>query len=196
MIFATISGLRWYLDGGLNQIENYFGDIPNVRLINAWGHPDITLEEIAVRLSIKDKGEIVLGGLSRDAYDYPKYVPIIEIAGYTFTSYSCRDGLRLSYDINIGNTSIFRRLLKKEFNKPIDVINSYDDILSIIDALPKYPKAFHYYSGQDSTDEFIFIKKRKSRDLDPLFYLAVNDSSEIELLKSFDWKHRECIDQY
>ena len=56
----------------LNQIRDDLNSIENVEVVDIWGHKDITLEEISARLRIKDKGEIVLYGLSEDAFNYPK----------------------------------------------------------------------------------------------------------------------------
>jgi hypothetical protein len=167
----------------------------NLKLINALGQSDgLCTKHIACRLSIKGKGEIVLGDLSKDVYDYPDFVSIIEIGDYSFRSYWCNGALSSKDCINIGSNSIFRQILGKEFNHPFDVINSYDDIFSLIDTLPQFPEAFHDV-GQDGLETFIFKQKKKNRDIE-FFTLAYDDKKVIELLKSFNWNCRECIDIY
>ena len=56
----------------IHQIENRLNEIENTEVVNIWGNKDVTLEDISVRLRIKDKGELVLPGISQDNFNYPK----------------------------------------------------------------------------------------------------------------------------
>ena len=60
-------------------MKNKLNNIPNVEVIDIWGHEDITLEEITARLRVCDTNEIVMANLSKDVFNYPEDVFINEI---------------------------------------------------------------------------------------------------------------------
>ena len=70
----------------LRNMKNKLNNIPNVEVIDIWGHKDITLEEITARLRVCDTNEIVMANLSKDVFNYPEDVFINEINGYSFIS--------------------------------------------------------------------------------------------------------------
>ena len=71
----------------LRNMKNKLNNIPNVEVIDIWGHKDITLEEITARLRVCDTNEIVMANLSKDVFNYPEDVFINEINGYSFIVY-------------------------------------------------------------------------------------------------------------
>ena len=48
----------------LFKIKYKLSNINDVEVLKIWGHDDITLEEIAAKILIKNKGQIVLNNLS------------------------------------------------------------------------------------------------------------------------------------
>ena len=85
----------------MNQIKDELNNLENVEVVNIWGHRDITLEEISARIRIEGKGEVVLANLSSDVFNYPNSVKILEIGGYSFTSFSWNGGVGPSINIGI-----------------------------------------------------------------------------------------------
>lgn len=99
----------------LRTIKANLNSIEGVKVINIGGNDDVTLEEICARIRINDSVQMVLGELSKDAYNYPNDVYIYEINGISM------NGQR----INIGIGSSFYRKYKIVFNSPEDVIRNY-----------------------------------------------------------------------
>lgn len=171
----------------MNQIKDDLNKIENVEVLEIWGHEDITLEEISTRLRIKDKGEIVLYGLSEDSFNYPKNIQILEIGGYSFTTFSCNGGVGSS--INIGNESKLFPLINKEFNTVKDVVANYDYILKKIENLQKSPE-INYFKSEKS-EEYILVHNKKSIDQDPIFNL-VGVESLFDYAKKLKWNNPNC----
>lgn len=171
----------------MNQIKKDLNKIENVEVLEIWGHEDITLEEISTRLRIKDKGEIVLYGLSKDAFNYPKNIQITEIGGYSFTTFSCNG--EIGSNINIGNESELFLLINKEFKTVKDVVENYDLILEKIKNLKKSPE-INYFESQNS-ENYILVHNKKSVDQDPIFNL-VGIESLFDYAKTLTWNNPNC----
>lgn len=171
----------------MNQIKKDLNKIENVEVLEIWGHEDITLEEISTRLRIKDKGEIVLYGLSKDTFNYPKNIQITEIGGYSFTTFSCNGGI--GSNINIGNESELFPLINKKFKTVKDVVENYDFILEKIKNLKKSPE-INYFESQNS-ENYILVHNKKSVDQDPIFNL-VGIESLFDYAKTLKWNNPNC----
>jgi hypothetical protein len=165
----------------MNQIKKELNELENVEVVNIWGHRDITLEEISARLKINGKGEIVLYGLSADSFKYPNRVPIIEIGGHSFTSFSCNGGI--GSGIDIGTKGELGHLFDIEFNSVKDVIDNYDIILDIIS---NFSPDGNYFWTEGMVEEYIFVHKEQSVDQDPVFNL-VGVFSLAEFARTLEW---------
>lgn len=172
----------------MNQIKKDLNKIENVEVLEIWGHEDVTLEEISARLKIKNKGEIVLYGLSEDAYDYPKNIPITEIGGYSFTIFSCDGGI--GSDINIGTAGEIFPLINREFNTVKDIVENYDFILQKIENLKKSPEKNHFKTN--NSEYYILVHRKKSKDQDPIFSL-VGIQSFFDYAKTLKWDKPDCF---
>lgn len=171
----------------MNQIKNDLNKIENVEVLQIWGHDDITLEEISARIKIKDKGEIVLNNLSKDVYNYPKRIPISEIGGFSFTTFSCAGGIGSSIDMGTGGE--LYDLTKIEFKTVKDVIENYDLILEKIQNLKKSPEINHFETQTD--ENYILIHNKKSIDQDPIYNL-IGIESLFDYAKKLKWNNPNC----
>ncbi|WP_333852908.1 hypothetical protein [Epilithonimonas sp.] len=171
----------------MNHIKEDLNKIENVEVIEIWGHEDVTLEEVSTRLRIKNKGEIVLYGLSKDVFNYPENIQVTEIGGYSFTTFSCNGGI--GSNINIGNESELFPLINKEFKTVKDVIENYDFILEKIKNLKKSPE-INYFESQNS-ENYILVHNKKSVDQDPIFNL-VGVESLFDYAKTLKWNNPNC----
>jgi hypothetical protein len=171
----------------LNQIKNDLNAIENVEVIDIWGHKDITLEEISARLRVKGKGEIVLYGLSKDAFNYPNRVPVIEIGNYSFTWFSCNGGIGPIIDIGIKDELGY--LFKREFKSVKDVIENYDLILETVETLKMSPELNHIET--DNSESYLLIENKKTKDQDPFFNL-VGIENKFEFARTLTWNRPDC----
>ena len=171
----------------MNQIKKDLNKISNVKVLKIWGHEDVTLEEVSTRLKIKNKGEIVLYGLSEDVFNYPENVFVSEIGGYSFTVFFC-DG-SISSNLNIGTGGEIFPLINKEFKTVEDVVTNYDFILMKIEGLKKYPEINHFKT--ENSEYYISIHCIKSVDQDPICNL-VDVESPFEYAKKLKWNNSDC----
>ena len=171
----------------MNQIKNDLNKIENVEVLKIWGHEDLTLEEVSTRLKIKNKGEIVLYGLSEDAFNYPNNIPITEIGGYSFTIFSCNG--EIGSNINIGKEGEIFPLINREFKTVKDVIENYDFILQKIENLKKTPEINHFETR--NSEYYILVHQKKSKDQDPIFNL-LGVESLFDYAKKLKWDNTNC----
>lgn len=171
----------------MNTIKKDLNKIENVEVVNIWGQDDVTLEEVSVRLRIKDKGEIVLNGLSKDVFNYPKDIFVSEIGGYSFDNFSCEGGV--GKNINIGTNSQLHHLFKKEFKTVSDVVVNYDFIFKTIESFQKSPKINHFETA--NSESYILVHDKKSTDNDPIYELkGVEDS--FAYAEKLQWNKSNC----
>jgi hypothetical protein len=171
----------------MNQIKKDLNKIENVEVLQIWGHEDVTLEEVSARLEIKNKGKIVLYGLSKDAFNYPQNIPITEIGGYSFTTFSCNGGI--GSNINVGTKSEIFPLIKREFKTVKDVVGNYDYILGKIEKLKKSPEINHFET--EKSEYYILVHKKNSIDQDPIFNL-VGIESLFDYAEKLKWNNPNC----
>jgi hypothetical protein len=81
---GIIMWMRWGYYDELNESKTGLNKIRCVQVAKIWGHDDLTLEEISVRILAKDKGEIVLNDLNKNDNDNPANVYVTACAGYSF----------------------------------------------------------------------------------------------------------------
>jgi hypothetical protein len=173
----------------MNQIKAELNKIENVEVVNIWGHHDITLEEISARLRIEGKGEIVLNNLSSDVFNYPVRVPLTEIGGYTFTSFSHIGGIGSTIDIGTrgreGGIPI-----EKEFETVKDVVDNYDMIYEMVKNLKMAPEINHFET--EKYESYLFVYKEKSTDQDPIFNL-LGVGNLFEFAKTLKWNRKDSF---
>jgi hypothetical protein len=177
---------HFFYEREMNQIKDKLNRIENVEVVNIWGHKDITLEEITARLKIDTKGEIVLYGLSKDAFNYPKSVSVSEIGGYSFTWFSCNGGI--GSNINIGQESEIGRRLGIQFNSVKDVVENYDKILNVIDSLKQSPDLNYFIS--ENSESYLLVEWKSSKDQDPIFNL-LGIENKFEFAKTLKWTRED-----
>mgnify|MGYP001372962846 CR=1 FL=1 len=178
---------NFFYNKEMNQIRDQLNELENVEVINIWGHKDITLEEITARLKIDNKGEIVLYGLSKDVFNYPKSVSVSEIGGYSFTWFSCNGGI--GSNINIGLESEIGKKIGLQFNSVRDVVENYDKILNVIDSLKQSPNLNHFISV--NSESYLLVERKNSKDQDPIFNLLGIDN-KFEFAKTLKWTREDC----
>lgn len=188
--FATVYyGYAFYYNRELRQIKNRLTEIENVEVQSIWGHEDLTLEEIAARIYIKNKGEIVVQNLSKDVYNYPNNVIISEIGGLSFTRYSCENSIGVGSMIDIGKGTFLGKRIGKEFKTVKDVIENYDLIIQTLQNLEQSPK-FNYFDDQ-TKEEYLLIQLKKAKDQDPIYNLfGVEDA--FEFAGTLEWRNCDC----
>lgn len=184
-LFGQTKPSKYYNE--LNNIKKDLNEIENVEVLNIWGHEDVTLEEISARLEIKDKGEIVLNGLSKDSFDYPKSIPITEIGGYSFSVFTCSGGV--GHSINIGSESEFFSKLNREYHSVKDIVENYDLIFKLVDSLKISPEINHFDTG--NSEHYILVEKKKSIDRDPIFNLF-GAQKLFEFAEQLKWNNPKC----
>lgn len=176
----------FFYEREMNQIRDQLNEIENAEVINIWGHKDITLEEVSARLRIKDKGEIVLNGLS-EAFNYPKSVPITEIGGYSFTRFSCYSGI--GSGIDVGSESELGKLIGKKFYSVKDIIDNYERIINVVTSLKQSPELNHFENS--NSENYLLVEKENSTD--PLYNL-VGIESKFEFARTLKW-NRSLLQQ-
>ena len=170
----------------MNEIKDNLNEIENVELINIWGNEDVTLENISARILVKNKGEIVLHGLSEDSFKYPKRIPI-EIEGYSFISFSCNGGIGSTADIGTDNE--LGNIIGKEFHTVEEIVKNYDIIISKIETLKLFPEINHFET--ENNESYLLIRKVNTNDIDPTFNL--NDlKSKFDFAKTLKWNRVDC----
>ncbi|MEP5338569.1 MAG: hypothetical protein ABJL44_03670 [Algibacter sp.] len=173
----------------LNQIKKELNQLENIEVVNIWGHEDMTMTQISVRLKIENKGEIVLYGLSKDSFNYPKKVIMTEIGGYTFTSFFCNGRMSIGQSIDIGQHGELGELINMEFKTVKDVVDNYDLILESVKTLKMSPEINHFDTKK--SESYLLIKNKKSIDQDPLFNL-VGIEKKAEFARTLQWNNPNC----
>ena len=130
-----------------------------------------------------------MGNLSKDVFNYPESVDIIEIGGNSFKWYCC-SGNSIGWTLDIGTKGPLYDKLRISFNSPEDVIKNYDKIKAVIDSIPEWPKLAHYISKDKTREEYIGVVNKKSKDVDKLFFLIGVDD-EFEFAKKLKWNIKE-----
>lgn len=169
----------------LRNMKNKLNNIPNVEVIDIWGHKDITLEEITARLRVCDTNEIVMANLSKDVFNYPEDVFINEINGYSFIVYQADCGY-----FNLGTKSPLHKDFGLTFYSPEDVIQNIDSIYNFVKSLKVYPKINYFCDTTAKTEMYLHVINEKSKDVDPLFSLF-NIKEKIEFANTLEWKYRQ-----
>ena len=169
----------------LRNMKNKLNNIPNVEVIDIWGHKDITLEEITARLRVCDTNEIVMANLSKDVFNYPEDVFINEINGYSFIVYQADLGY-----FNLGTKSPLHKDFGLTFYSPEDVIQNIDSIYNFVKSLKVYPEINYFCDTTAKTEMYLHVINEKSKDVDPLFSLF-NIKEKIEFANTLEWKYRQ-----
>ncbi len=185
VLFTPYLFTKFIYEREMNQIESKLNSIENVEVFNIWGNRDITLEDISVRVKIKDKGELVLSGISQDNFNYPNIVPITEIGGYTFTSFDSNGGIGSGIDIG---TNKFGQLLNIEFNSVNKVIKNYDIILNFVKNLKIYPEINYFETS--NFESYLLVKQQTSIDQNPILILS-GIENKFKFAKTLKWNRSD-----
>ena len=179
--------VKFIYEAEMNDIEDSLNKIDKVKVINIWGHQDVTLEEISARVKIAGKGELVLYDISSYKFSYPKSVNIHEIGNYSFTWFSCDGGI--GPGIDIGTESPLGKMCGVNFKTPKDVINNYDLILKVIKQLKVSPELNHFET--EDNEFYLLVENKVTEDKDPIFNL-VGIENEFEFAKTLKWNRDDC----
>lgn len=190
LIAISILAYNFFYYKELREIRDELQKIKNVEVINIWGSDDITLEEISARIKINNKYEIVLGGLSKDVYNYPETIYISEINGYSFTNYDCSGVIGIGNSIDIGSKTEIGKKIGVEFNSPTDIVSNIELISNFIDNLKKSPELNYFQTGNN--ESYILVEKKKTEDNDPLLVLENIEDKSFEFAKKLKWKNKNC----
>jgi len=173
----------------MNQIKNDLNKIENVEVLNIGGYGDFGLDVVSARVRIKNKGEIVLHGLNKDVFSYPKRILINEIGEYSFKTFQCNGKYKSSgSQIDIGTESALFPLINKEFKTSKDVIENYDLILEKIKSLKKSPEINHFETK--NSELYILVSNKKNLNQDSIFKLIGKEMIDYE--QKLKWKNSNC----
>lgn len=158
----------------------------NIELVNLWGHRDWGLEEVSARIKVKNKGEIVLYGISDDVYNYPNSVIIIEIGNLSFAkAKNCNGNFSYGNCIDIGKNTYLGHRLGIVFNSIQDVVDHYDSIVNFFKTFKQYPQVNYYIENNNET--FLIVFNKKSCDVDHL--VSLFDNSFYNYIQTLPWKN-------
>ncbi len=162
----------------------------NIEVIKLWGHRDWMYEEVSARLKVKNKGEIVLYGISDDVFNYPYSVVLYEIDGFSFIKAIKNNNNTITYSscIKIGKNSYLGKRLGLTFYTIQDVIDHYDSIANFFKTFKRYPE--YNYFLEDNQETFLFIFNQKSCDVDNI--LDLFDTPIYDYLKTLPWQNNSC----
>lgn len=179
---AVLAYLRLTYYNEMRAIEKKLNAMQGVEVVNIWGHDDITLEEVTARLRIHDRGELVLYGLSRDVFNYPKTVWVSEIGGFSFEVFHTNS---IGSTIDIGTEGCFGKFFPFTFTTEVDVIRHYDEILQIVRSWPVWPELLHFVSDQGQ-ETFLAVLPMAKKDQDPIYDL-LGAKSLFEFKNTLPW---------
>lgn len=186
LIIALFVYFKIFYVQEMNEIKDNLNKIENVEVIYIGGNEDVTLENISARILIKNKGEIVLHGLSKDSFKYPKKVPI-EIGGYSFISFFCNGGISSTIDIGVDNE--FGNIIGEEFNSVEEIVKNYDIIISKIETLKLFPDINHFET--ENNESYLIVRKEENNNIDPAFKLN-GLKSKFDFAKTLKWNRDNC----
>ena len=147
-----------YYKDDMNHIEEKLNDIPDVEVIDIYGYMmDYYIKNVHVRVSIKDKGTILLSYVDKAQHNYPRSVRIEEVNGYKFDTYQWYNGgdFDIGSYIDIGEKDL-GEVIGLTFNSVEVVINNFDSISSFVDHLKPFPELTHF---KTSTSD-VYISKQ------------------------------------
>lgn len=180
---------NFFYETELNKIKAELSKIEGASVLDIWGYRDLTLEEVAARIYIEDKGEIILRNLSSDVYDYPNQVWIEEIGGFSFKQIYCSESLGFGDLLDISKNSEVGKLIGVDFNSPREVIENYDKILEVIKSLKRVPK-LNYYEHENH-EKYLMVIQNESTDIRPL-YDSINVKNLADFGRTLKWKKSIC----
>ena len=170
-IWYSFIGPGYYAE--FNDIKTSFSDMEGVALIDAWGHEDITFEDIGALVEVEDKGPITFVQLSPDSFSSTSKICLQSIGPYQFeyngTGYA---GVKNNEtgepmisqfhgsSIEIGEDGWFAGFFPSKIEKVQDVFKKYDEICEVISNWPVSPQKEYLRLG-DGTEIWFSVKKIK-----------------------------------
>lgn len=137
-----------------NSIKKNLERNEKVEIVEIWGNPDLTFENVYAVLKVKNKGNLSIYNLSSDENQFPEEVLIGEIENYTFVHFLCRNSM--SWNLNVGTESDFGKKTGLKFNNVDDVIDHYDEILKYVETFKSFPQ-YNYLQSSENTETILFV---------------------------------------
>jgi hypothetical protein len=147
----------------LRQIKNEINSLDGVRVLKITGNHDLTLEEISALIEIDGKGVLHVFNLKPN-YELTFPISIYQIDNYKFYEWTCevystcKDFKGSGGSLTLGQMGIDQYRLDKPIKNLKDLINSYDQILELVERMPKFPE-WEYFKLQTAWDN----EKEKAR---------------------------------
>lgn len=136
----------------IRKITTQFEKIPNVSVLEAWGHEDISLENIWAKVEIENHGTLTFAELTDDSFANSLHIYLRSIGpyrvymqGYGYCgTVDSNTGAPVkskfwSDTIDIGTGGPLVKVLPCQVKSVRDTIHSYDKILAALAKWPTYP---------------------------------------------------------
>jgi hypothetical protein len=189
MALAFLAYKHFFYGREMEAIKARLNQIDGVEVLHIWGHDDLILEEISARLKVENKGELVLYGLSKDVFNYPDRVMLLEIGGRSFLSFTCTGSLSVSPCLDIGKGTPLGKLIGLEFQSPGDVIAHYDRIAEVFQGLKSSPEL--NYFPEPSAEQYLLIKSQRNADVDPIYAFDWIEGA-YDFARVLKWQYAAC----
>lgn len=171
-VWWTFFGPGYYAE--FNDIKNAFQNMPEVEIVRAGGNEDVTFEDIWARIRIKGKGEMMIGGLTRQSFEnISPHISIREIGPYKpkiegkmhigATEIATGKPVRSQFwgsGIDIGSEGAFARFFPFQIKNMQDAIARYDDICAVLAEWPVSPDKKHF-QDENGNDYYYCVEQIK-----------------------------------
>jgi len=165
LILSIFIFYKFFYYSEFNSIKKNLQKNDKVEIIKMWGNEDVTFEDISVVLKVKNKGILLIYGISKDVNNFPKSVYITEIGKFSFVNFSCQNSM--SWNLNVGTESDFGKKTGIVFNNVDDVINHYDDINKYVESFKIFPE-YNYLKSNGNPESILFINKGNNMNYENL----------------------------
>ena len=156
-----------------NDIKKRLEDMEGVRLIDAWGHEDLTFEHIGAEIEVAEKGRVRFTELSTSSFTSNPKICLEKIGPYHFTyrgngyigvhNIETNESMMSEFmgsSIDVGKDGWFAGFFSFQIHSVQDVIQRYDEICEVISQWPIFPKEQNFIS-RDGVEIWISVKKLK-----------------------------------
>ncbi len=184
-----------------NVIKSTLEETEGVDVVDVWGNEDVTLEDIYAVITVRGKGPVTILALTPESIKEAKHFRIAHIGEWEL------DVLRLDEfgaveaswsDIDIGREGNFARFLNFKLNSVEDLVQRYDEVLSLIESLPELPERISFSTEEGKQLRLGVIRasksrwQRESRGLLPSLFAIWTRISQNGCSSSVRGKRRRC----
>jgi hypothetical protein len=137
----------------LDKIKNNFENMNNIKVLKVW-HDDDDLDSAGAAITIDDDKLLIFRRLSEKSFSSNGNVAINRIGNYKVSVYSYSyesQSIGMSPFIFFGENSVFNKKYDSKIVTLEDVINNYDEILSIIHNLPENNEPLNLFKFTSET---------------------------------------------